>query len=154
MSFEVLPNKVYFKQRNWHPCLFVLVVIHRDPTWDRIQSPHTSEPMKRKWEARLKQIEERASHYEREPLSLVYRPRLSKPEEPPSIWKLFHRQTEAFNFVKSCKEVIFLIFFLGLLYLKISKRNLLFVFISVHVFYQKNLIAIFLYYLGKISMNH
>ncbi|XP_065756024.1 DNA-directed primase/polymerase protein isoform X2 [Phocoena phocoena] len=60
--------------------------------------------MKRKWEARLKQIEERASHYEREPLSLVYRPRLSKPEEPPSIWKLFHRQTQAFNFVKSCKE--------------------------------------------------
>ncbi|XP_007466581.1 PREDICTED: DNA-directed primase/polymerase protein [Lipotes vexillifer] len=60
--------------------------------------------MKRKWEARLKQIEERASHYERKPLSLTYRPRLSKPEEPPSIWKLFHRQTQAFNFVKSCKE--------------------------------------------------
>ncbi|XP_007102906.2 DNA-directed primase/polymerase protein isoform X4 [Physeter macrocephalus] len=60
--------------------------------------------MERKWEAKLKQIEERASHYEREPLSLVYKPRLSKPEEPPSIWKLFHRQTEAFNFVKSCKE--------------------------------------------------
>nr|XP_054108698.1 DNA-directed primase/polymerase protein isoform X3 [Callithrix jacchus] len=58
----------------------------------------------RKWEARLKQIEERASHYERKPLSSVYRPRLSKPEEPPSIWKLFHRQTQAFNFVKSCKE--------------------------------------------------
>ncbi|XP_016041289.1 DNA-directed primase/polymerase protein isoform X2 [Erinaceus europaeus] len=60
--------------------------------------------MKRKWEAKLKQIEELASHYERKPLSSVYRPRLSKPEEPPSIWKLFHRQTEAFNFVKSCKE--------------------------------------------------
>ncbi|XP_037687025.1 DNA-directed primase/polymerase protein isoform X2 [Choloepus didactylus] len=60
--------------------------------------------MKRKWEAKLKQIEERASYYERKPLSSVYRPRLSKPEEPPSIWKLFHRQTQAFNFVKSCKE--------------------------------------------------
>uniref|UniRef100_A0A8C3VYU2 DNA-directed primase/polymerase protein n=1 Tax=Catagonus wagneri TaxID=51154 RepID=A0A8C3VYU2_9CETA len=60
--------------------------------------------MKRKWEAKLKQIEERASFYERKPLSSVYRPRLSKPEEPPSIWKLFHRQTQAFNFVKSCKE--------------------------------------------------
>ncbi|ELK08831.1 Coiled-coil domain-containing protein 111 [Pteropus alecto] len=60
--------------------------------------------MKRKWEAKLKQIEERASHYERKPLSLVYRPRLSKPEEPSSVWKLFHRQTEAFNFVKNCKE--------------------------------------------------
>uniref|UniRef100_A0A8C0SJT3 DNA-directed primase/polymerase protein n=2 Tax=Canis lupus familiaris TaxID=9615 RepID=A0A8C0SJT3_CANLF len=60
--------------------------------------------MERKWEAKLKQIEERASCYERKPLSSVYRPRLSKPEEPPSIWKLFHRQTQAFNFVKSCKE--------------------------------------------------
>uniref|UniRef100_A0A8C0YXP6 DNA-directed primase/polymerase protein n=3 Tax=Canis lupus familiaris TaxID=9615 RepID=A0A8C0YXP6_CANLF len=64
----------------------------------------TSKPMERKWEAKLKQIEERASCYERKPLSSVYRPRLSKPEEPPSIWKLFHRQTQAFNFVKSCKE--------------------------------------------------
>nr|XP_020765843.1 DNA-directed primase/polymerase protein isoform X2 [Odocoileus virginianus texanus] len=62
--------------------------------------------MKRKWEATLKQIEERASQYERTPLSSVYRPRLSKPEEPPSIWKLFHRQTQAFNFVKSCKEEV------------------------------------------------
>ncbi|KAM7328650.1 hypothetical protein ACRRTK_012742 [Alexandromys fortis] len=58
----------------------------------------------RKWELMRKQIEERASHYERKPLSSVYRPRLSKPEEPPSIWKLFHRQNQAFNFVKSCKE--------------------------------------------------
>ncbi|XP_070316178.1 DNA-directed primase/polymerase protein isoform X2 [Odocoileus virginianus] len=62
--------------------------------------------MKRKWEATLKQIEERASQYERTPLSSVYRPRLSKPEEPPSIWKLFHRQAQAFNFVKSCKEEV------------------------------------------------
>ncbi|XP_060990736.1 DNA-directed primase/polymerase protein isoform X4 [Dama dama] len=62
--------------------------------------------MKRKWEATLKQIEERASQYERRPLTSAYRPRLSKPEEPPSIWKLFHRQTQAFNFVKSCKEEV------------------------------------------------
>ncbi|XP_053440602.1 DNA-directed primase/polymerase protein isoform X2 [Nycticebus coucang] len=60
--------------------------------------------MNRTWEAKLKQIEERASRYERKPLSSVYRPRLSKPEEPPSIWKLFHRQTQAFNFARSCKE--------------------------------------------------
>ncbi|XP_024101231.1 DNA-directed primase/polymerase protein isoform X3 [Pongo abelii] len=79
-------------------------VIDRNITWDRIYSLHTSEPMNRKWEAKLKQIEERASHYERKPLSSVYRPRLSKPEEPPSIWRLFHRQAQAFNFVKSCKE--------------------------------------------------
>jgi hypothetical protein len=64
-----------------------------------------------KWEAKLKKIEERASHYERKPLSSVYRPRLSKTEDPPSIWKLFHRQNQAFNFVKSCKEVITSSFF-------------------------------------------
>ncbi|XP_023076730.1 DNA-directed primase/polymerase protein [Piliocolobus tephrosceles] len=80
------------------------VVIDRNITWDRIYSLRTSEPMNRKWEEKLKQIEERASHYERKPLSSVYRPRLSKPEEPPSIWRLFHRQAQAFNFVKSCKE--------------------------------------------------
>ncbi|KFO24339.1 DNA-directed primase/polymerase protein [Fukomys damarensis] len=57
-----------------------------------------------KWEAKLKQIEDRASCYERKPLSVAYRPRLSKPEDPPSIWKLFHRQNQAFHFVKSCKE--------------------------------------------------
>ncbi|XP_029412250.1 DNA-directed primase/polymerase protein isoform X2 [Nannospalax galili] len=57
-----------------------------------------------KWEAKLKHIEERASLYERKPLPSLYRPRLSKPEEPPSIWKLFPRQNQAFNFVKSCKE--------------------------------------------------
>ncbi|XP_063090740.1 DNA-directed primase/polymerase protein isoform X2 [Cavia porcellus] len=60
--------------------------------------------MTRKWETRLKQIEERALGYEKKPLPSVYRPRLSKPEDPPSIWKLFHRQDQAFNFVKSCKE--------------------------------------------------
>lgn len=60
--------------------------------------------MLRKWEARVKQIEKWASHYERKPLSSVYRPRLAKAEEPSSIWKLFHRQNHAFNFVNSCKE--------------------------------------------------
>lgn len=78
--------------------------IHRNLAWNRICSPRTSEPMKRKWEVKLKQIEERAAHYERKPLSSVYRPRLSKLEHPPSIWKLFLRQAQAFNFVKSCKE--------------------------------------------------
>ncbi|XP_005500236.2 DNA-directed primase/polymerase protein isoform X1 [Columba livia] len=60
--------------------------------------------MKRKWEERLKKVEERASHYERNPLPPVYRPRLSKPSMPSSVWKIFHRQVEAFNYVKTCKE--------------------------------------------------
>ncbi|NWW61363.1 PRIPO protein, partial [Ifrita kowaldi] len=60
--------------------------------------------MKRKWQERLKKVEERASHYERNPLPAVYRPRLSKPSMPSSVWKIFSRQAEAFNYVKSCEE--------------------------------------------------
>ncbi|NXR92838.1 PRIPO protein, partial [Hypocryptadius cinnamomeus] len=60
--------------------------------------------MKRKWQERLKKVEELASHYERNPLPTVYRPRLSKPSMPPSVWKIFSRQAEAFNYVKTCKE--------------------------------------------------
>ncbi|NXY56709.1 PRIPO protein, partial [Callaeas wilsoni] len=60
--------------------------------------------MKRKWQERLKKVEELASHYERNPLPTVYRPRLSKPSMPSSVWKIFSRQTEAFNYVKTCKE--------------------------------------------------
>ncbi|XP_074084976.1 DNA-directed primase/polymerase protein isoform X2 [Macrotis lagotis] len=62
--------------------------------------------MKRKWEEKLKKIGERASQYERRPLVSVYRPRLSQPEDPSSIWKLFHRQAQAFNFVRTCKEEV------------------------------------------------
>ncbi|NXC53379.1 PRIPO protein, partial [Aleadryas rufinucha] len=60
--------------------------------------------MERKWQERLKKVEERASHYERNPLPTVYRPRLSKPSMPSSVWKIFSRQAEAFNYVKTCKE--------------------------------------------------
>ncbi|NWX56936.1 PRIPO protein, partial [Promerops cafer] len=60
--------------------------------------------MKRKWQERLKKVEERASYYERNPLPAVYRPRLSKPSMPSSVWKIFSRQAEAFNYVKTCKE--------------------------------------------------
>ncbi|NXO30108.1 PRIPO protein, partial [Cisticola juncidis] len=57
-----------------------------------------------KWLERLKKVEELASHYERNPLPEVYRPRLSKPSMPSSVWKIFARQAEAFNYVKTCKE--------------------------------------------------
>ncbi|XP_065592617.1 DNA-directed primase/polymerase protein isoform X2 [Cyrtonyx montezumae] len=60
--------------------------------------------MKRKWEERVKKVEELASHYERNPLPTVYRPRLSKPFQPSSVWKIFSRQAEAFRFVTTCKE--------------------------------------------------
>ncbi|NXH61641.1 PRIPO protein, partial [Rhabdornis inornatus] len=60
--------------------------------------------MKRKWQERLKKLEELASYYERHPLPTVYRPRLSKPSMPSSVWKIFSRQAEAFNYIKSCQE--------------------------------------------------
>ncbi|NXI56881.1 PRIPO protein, partial [Chloroceryle aenea] len=62
--------------------------------------------MKRKWEERLKKVEELASYYERNPLPPVYRPNLSKPLLPSSVWKIFCRQAEAFNYAKSCKEEV------------------------------------------------
>ncbi|NXG43793.1 PRIPO protein, partial [Psilopogon haemacephalus] len=60
--------------------------------------------MKRKWEERLKKVEELSSYYERNPLPPIYRPRLSKPLQPSSVWKIFCRQAEAFDYVKTCKE--------------------------------------------------
>ncbi|NXG07889.1 PRIPO protein, partial [Sakesphorus luctuosus] len=60
--------------------------------------------MKRKCEERLKRLEELASYYERNPLPAVYRPRLSQPFQPSSVWKIFSRQAEAFDYVKTCKE--------------------------------------------------
>ncbi|XP_039921757.1 DNA-directed primase/polymerase protein isoform X3 [Hirundo rustica] len=60
--------------------------------------------MNRKWQERMKKVEELASHYERNPLPTVYRPRLSKPSMPSSVWKIFSRQAEAFNYAKTCQE--------------------------------------------------
>ncbi|XP_010214495.1 PREDICTED: DNA-directed primase/polymerase protein [Tinamus guttatus] len=60
--------------------------------------------MERKWEERLKKVEELASYYERNPLLPVYRPKLSKPFQPSPVWKIFCRQAEAFHYVKNCEE--------------------------------------------------
>ncbi|XP_069833848.1 DNA-directed primase/polymerase protein isoform X2 [Dendropsophus ebraccatus] len=60
--------------------------------------------MKRKWLEQLKKVEELASQYERHPLSSAYKPRLSRPWQPSSVWKLFPRQAAAFQFAKTCKE--------------------------------------------------
>ncbi|XP_042193518.1 DNA-directed primase/polymerase protein [Callorhinchus milii] len=60
--------------------------------------------MKRNWQKRVKDIEALAGIYQRYPINPTYKPRLSKPWQPESIWKLFYRQHQAFNFSKSCKE--------------------------------------------------
>ncbi|XP_048381775.2 DNA-directed primase/polymerase protein isoform X1 [Stegostoma tigrinum] len=59
--------------------------------------------MKKNWQQRIKDIETLASSYQKNPIRQTYRPKLSKPWQPSSVWKLFHRQHQAFNFVKSCK---------------------------------------------------
>ncbi|KAK9398956.1 DNA-directed primase/polymerase protein [Crotalus adamanteus] len=59
---------------------------------------------KRKWEEKLKNVEELASCYMQRPLCSSYKPKLSNALQPSSVWKLFYRQTHAFNFAKTCKE--------------------------------------------------
>ncbi|GCC26963.1 DNA-directed primase/polymerase protein isoform X1 [Chiloscyllium punctatum] len=60
--------------------------------------------MKKNWKQRIKDIETLANNYQKNPISQTYKPKLSKPWQPSSVWKLFHRQHQAFNFAKSCKE--------------------------------------------------
>ncbi|KAM4707444.1 DNA-directed primase/polymerase protein [Discoglossus pictus] len=60
--------------------------------------------MNRKWKERVKKLEELASQYERHPLTLAYKPKLAKPWQPPSVWRLFPRQALAFDFAKTRKE--------------------------------------------------
>ncbi|KAM8938696.1 DNA-directed primase/polymerase protein [Pelodytes ibericus] len=60
--------------------------------------------MKRKWLEKVKKVEELALQYKLHPLSLPYKPKLAKPWQPPSIWKLFPRLILAFNFAKTFKE--------------------------------------------------
>ncbi|XP_072113832.1 DNA-directed primase/polymerase protein isoform X3 [Mobula birostris] len=59
--------------------------------------------MKKNWQERVKNVEHLASSYQKHPINLAYKPKLSKPWQPSSIWKLFYRQHQAFNFSKSCK---------------------------------------------------
>lgn len=56
----------------------------------------------RKWEDRLKKVEQLAQSFQLCPLATRYKPRLCKPS---SVWKLFPRQSMAISFAQSCKEV-------------------------------------------------
>lgn len=59
----------------------------------------------RKWEDRVKKVEQLAQSFQRNPLTTCYKPRLW-PCQPSSVWKLFPRQSMAINFAKSCKEAV------------------------------------------------
>ncbi|KAK7912902.1 hypothetical protein WMY93_013113 [Mugilogobius chulae] len=59
----------------------------------------------RKWEDRLKKVEQLAQSFQSNPLSTGYKPRLW-PCQPSSVWKLFHRQSLALHFAKTCREAV------------------------------------------------
>lgn len=60
--------------------------------------------MKRKWDDKVKKVEELAARYERKPICPAYKPKLYQTWQPASVWNLFYRQAQAFSFAKSCKE--------------------------------------------------
>ncbi|KAG7458644.1 hypothetical protein MATL_G00222740 [Megalops atlanticus] len=56
------------------------------------------------WRDRVKRVEELAQSFHHCPLSSPYKPRLSRPWQPSTVWRLFPRQSEALVFAQSCKE--------------------------------------------------
>ncbi|XP_051558317.1 DNA-directed primase/polymerase protein isoform X1 [Myxocyprinus asiaticus] len=57
-----------------------------------------------KWQARLKSLEQRALSFQSSPLSCLYKPRLSRPWQPSSVWRLFPRQSAAIAFTQHIKQ--------------------------------------------------
>ncbi|KAI2668596.1 DNA-directed primase/polymerase protein [Labeo rohita] len=57
-----------------------------------------------KWQDRLKSVEQRASSFQSSPLSCPYKPRLSRPWQPSSVWRLFPRQNAAIAFTQHIKQ--------------------------------------------------
>ncbi|XP_036372441.1 DNA-directed primase/polymerase protein [Megalops cyprinoides] len=56
------------------------------------------------WRDRVKRVEELAQSFHHCPLSSPYKPRLSRPWQPSTVWRLFPRQSEALIFGQSCKQ--------------------------------------------------
>ncbi|KAJ8271765.1 hypothetical protein COCON_G00106240 [Conger conger] len=59
-----------------------------------------------KWGDRVKKVESLALSFQHCPLASPYKPRLSKPWQPETLWRLFSRQSDALGFAKCCKEVV------------------------------------------------
>ncbi|KAG1956719.1 DNA-directed primase/polymerase protein [Pimephales promelas] len=57
-----------------------------------------------KWQDRLKSLEQRASSFQSSPLCSPYKPRLSRPWQPSSVWRLFPRQNAAIAFIQHIKQ--------------------------------------------------
>ncbi|KAA0722378.1 DNA-directed primase/polymerase protein [Triplophysa tibetana] len=57
-----------------------------------------------KWQDRLKSLEKRALSFQSAPLCCPYKPRLSRPWQPSSVWRLFPRQSAAIAFLQHIKQ--------------------------------------------------
>ncbi|KAI7810523.1 DNA-directed primase/polymerase protein [Triplophysa rosa] len=57
-----------------------------------------------KWQDRLKSLEQRALSFQSAPLCCPYKPRLSRPWQPSSVWRLFPRQSAAIAFIQHIKQ--------------------------------------------------
>ncbi|XP_022537487.2 DNA-directed primase/polymerase protein [Astyanax mexicanus] len=59
---------------------------------------------KGKWLDRVKSVEQRAQSFQSAPICSPYKPRLSRPWQPSSVWRLFPRQSAAIAFSQRCKQ--------------------------------------------------
>lgn len=59
----------------------------------------------RKWEDRLKKVEQLAQSFQLQPLASRYKPRLWQCQ-PSSVWKLFPRQSMAISFAQNSREAV------------------------------------------------
>ncbi|XP_026885205.2 DNA-directed primase/polymerase protein [Electrophorus electricus] len=57
-----------------------------------------------KWQDRLKALEQRALSFRAAPICSAYKPHLSRPWQPSSVWRIFPRQSAAIIFSQRCKQ--------------------------------------------------
>ncbi|KAJ8335893.1 hypothetical protein SKAU_G00392350 [Synaphobranchus kaupii] len=57
-----------------------------------------------RWGDRVRKVESLALSFQHCPLASPYKPRLSQPWQPETLWRLFPRQSDALGFAKCCKE--------------------------------------------------
>ncbi|XP_076874167.1 DNA-directed primase/polymerase protein isoform X2 [Brachyhypopomus gauderio] len=57
-----------------------------------------------KWQNRLKALEQRALSFRDTPICNAYKPRLSRPWQPSSVWRIFPRQSAAIIASQHCKQ--------------------------------------------------
>uniref|UniRef100_A0A8C9STE4 DNA-directed primase/polymerase protein n=1 Tax=Scleropages formosus TaxID=113540 RepID=A0A8C9STE4_SCLFO len=62
--------------------------------------------MRKSWADVVRRVEQRAQSFQHHPLGSPYKPRLSRPWQPTSVWKLFPRQSGALAFAQGCTQEV------------------------------------------------